>query len=275
MKPQLTVFKDNDVNMSFWHKDALDTARKYRFLIVCYGLPSHPYQHNPAKLERLTDEGYVLVYPHYLGTWASDGVMSWEGCVQTVLRTISFITARHGSSAYDQQLHSWDVRSIAILGGSFGASVALVAGAKSTDLTHIIAVAGPTDWRTHSRIPEEAAEPIEELYEAICRGWSHLWRIPDATEWHRLATGTADLNPIDYIEELKTCNVLLIHGRRDPVVSVKRSEELYTLLQAGRGHTELVILEQESHLGNDIIGDERVIEQVVSFLKHAPTERTL
>lgn len=265
MKPKLTVFQEDEINITFWHKETLKPDKRYRFIIMCYGLPSHPYQHNPAKLEKFTDNDFILVYPHYKGTWASGGTMSWEGCVDTVKKVVEFIQSKSGKSAYDLKAHKWNLKDISLIGGSFGGSVALVSGAKIKDIQKIISVAGPTNWRTHSRIPEEASEPIEKLFDSISRGWKNLWRIPSKEEWDRLANGTADLNPIDYIQELKSKSIMLIHGIDDKTVSPKRSEEMYEQVKDS-GLSELLILEKQGHLGNDVVGAKDVFQKVLNFL---------
>ncbi len=266
MWPHHFKVRFGDVVASVWSKEPLSPDKNYRFVISSHGLPSHPYQHNPSKLENLLEKGFVIVFPNYVGTWASYGRMSWEGCVETILQTIEFIQTGQGESLYDETIFSWEVEDIILLGGSFGASIALVAGAKSDEVKNIIAIAGPTDWRDHSRIPEEAAEPIADLYNSIQRGWENLWRIPSREEWQRLVDGTADINPIDYVSELMGKNVLLIHGEADPVVSVKRSIDLNEKLKEGTGKHELLILEGHGHISQPILGEKSVLDTVLSFL---------
>ena len=262
------VFNADGMRLSMWFKDGIDPDMKHRFIISCHGLPSHPYQHNPAKMERLLDEGYILVFPNYIGTWASDGHMTWENCVRTITGTIGFLESgkarKVGQYTGDGSIIRWKVHDISLLGGSFGGSVALVAGAKS-GVQNIIAIAAPTDWRNHSRIPEESAEPIEDLYDAVMEGWGNLWRIP-REEWDRLVDGSCDLNPIDYADVLKGKRVMLIHGEADEVVSVKRSRHLHELLADGDGKHELLVLDGEGHKGSDLAGRSDIFSRVHTFL---------
>jgi esterase/lipase len=265
-RPVLSTFRFGDIVASIWSKDILQTDKAYRFMVFCYGLPSHPYQHNPAKVEPLIENGFVLLYPNYIGTWASHGVMSWEKCVDTVLQSIHFLNGGKGENVYDKSDVAWRVKDITLVGGSFGGSVVLVTGAKTDDVDYIVSVAAPTDWRDHSRIAEEPGEPIEELFNSIKRGWDNLWRIPSKKEWDRLATGNVDLNPIDYVKELRDKNILLIHGELDNIVAVKRSKQFYEQLETGKGKHKLLILKGEGHRGNDVVGREDVIQTVLKFL---------
>jgi dipeptidyl aminopeptidase/acylaminoacyl peptidase len=267
LRPVIAVVRFGEIVASIWSKDNLRPNLEYRFMIVCPGLPGHPYSRNPAKLEGLIEKGFVIVYPDYIGTWASYGTLSWEKCVDTVLQSIEFVKLGKEESAYDRSKISWKVKDIALLGGSFGGSVVLVAGAKSKDIRSIISVAAPTNWRNHSRIPDEPGEPIDELFDSIMRGWENLWRIPSRKEWDRLARGEVDLNAVDYLEELRGMNTLLIHGEVDNIVTPQRSIDLHQKLQNGRGKHELLILSGEGHRGNDIVGREDITQRVLKFLR--------
>lgn len=270
MEPEYHVFNVNGIRLWMWFKEVLDPNKKYHFIISCHGLPSHPYQHTPAKMENVTDAGFVMVFPNYIGTWGSDGTMSWENCVKTILSTVNFIKSGQGKKVTqyvdEDAVIKWKVKDITLLGGSFGGSVALVAGAKSKYVKNIISIAAPTNWRNHSKIPEEPAEPIEDLFNAVKDGWKHLWRIPNKEEWMRLVKGTVDLNAVDYIEALKSRNTLLIHGDADKVVSVNRTKELHEKVKIGKGKHEIIILKGESHLGNQIIGRAEILSKIVEYL---------
>lgn len=274
-RPTIAVVRFGKIVASLWSTDMLQQDSEYRFMIVCPGLPGHPYSRSPAKLEGLIERAFVLLYPDYIGTWGSYGTMSWEKCVDTVLQSIEFLGQGKGESAYDKSTISWRVKDIILLGGSFGGSVALVAGAKSKDVRSIISVAAPTDWRNHSRIPEEPGEPIDELFNSIQRGWKNLWRIPSKKEWNRLARGLVDLNPVDYVEELSDKDTLLIHGEIDNIVAARRSMDLHLRLQKGKGRHELLILHGEGHKGNEVIGREDIIERVLGFLDSSSSANRL
>lgn len=263
--PKHNVFNFNGIRLSMWFKGEMRPEGEYSFIISCHGLPSHPYQHNPAKMENVLDAGYVMVFPNYIGTWASEGVMSWENCVKTILETIKFIKSGKGKKVSHSENIKWKVKDITLLGGSFGGSVALVAGAKS-DVEKIISVAGPTNYRDHSKIPEESAEPIEDLYYEVKEGWGNLWRVSKA-EWDRLAKGECDLNPVDYKDVLKDKDTMLIHGKKDEVVAVKRAKQLHKELKKGKGNHKLMLLD-EGHIGNHILGKKKVFSKVKEFLEN-------
>ncbi|MBD3202904.1 prolyl oligopeptidase family serine peptidase [Candidatus Woesearchaeota archaeon] len=258
------LIKEQGIAFTLWIKNKIDKSKNYDFMIFLHGLPSHPYQHNPAKLEHFFDKNIILVFPNYIGTWASEGVMSWESCVKTIIRTIDIIKKKSVKTIDNQRL-KWDLNRIILVGNSFGGSIALVAGAKSKDINFIISVAAPTNWENHSRFNDEKAEPIEELYYKIKKGWTNLWRIPNMKEWQRLVKGVADINPIDYINILKNKNIFLLHGEKDHVVVSKRSKELFSLLKKGKGHHKLKIIDEE-HIGYNAFSDKELSSELFSWL---------
>lgn len=265
MKLNHFLFRYGDIIATMWFKYNLEKDKNYKIMIFCHGLPSHPYQHNPAKIENLIKNGFVLMFPNYIGTWASDGIMSWENCVNTVLQTINFLNKCKGRELRNNLHIMWNVKDIILIGNSFGGSVALVSGAKSKDVKKIISIAAPTNYRDHSKIEDEE-ESIEKLYNSVVYGWKNLWRIPNKEEWERLVSGKADINPLDYINILKDKDVFLIHGIRDKIVSSVRSEKLYEKLKTGKGNHRLLLLENEGHLGYDSLWRKDLESKILDWL---------
>lgn len=265
MRPKHFSFRFGKIKATVWFCERLEKGKKYRFMIFCHGLPGHPYQFNPAKIECLLKKGFVLVFPDYIGTWASYGIMSWDNCVATILQTITSLKKGKGREIRGNTKVEWDLKDIILVGSSFGGSVALVAGAKSSDIQKIISFAAPTDYRNHSKIKGED-ESIEGLYDVVVQEAGALWRIPNKAEWSRLVRGDADINPIDYIESLKNKDVLLVHGNKDRVVSVKRSDKLFRSLRTGKGNHKILILKGEKHIGYDSICQKNLMPKVLRWL---------
>ncbi len=265
MKPFFLQCKSDDIVFTCWYlKDAFKKESP-RIGIMCYGLPSHPYQHSPAKLEFLMQQGWMLVYPSYRGSYASEGKFTWEGCVDTILKVITII---HGGKVTSVEGRSLEFTkpSIVLMGGSFGGSVALVAGAKSKLIQNIVSISAPTDWRDHAKLKDEDGEPFDELYGWICHGWGSLWRIPSRKEWDRLTSGSADLNPILHLDELRSKNVFIVHGTGDNIVSPNRSKKLYEELKKGSGNHRLILL-NEWHIDYNILSEEEVKKEFFAWLK--------
>jgi dipeptidyl aminopeptidase/acylaminoacyl peptidase len=81
-------------------------------------------------------------------------------------------------------------------------------------------------------------------------------------------TGNLDLNPIDYVPQLKKKNVLLIHGSADDVVPVAHSKTLFTKLKGGRGNHKLIIIKGADHSNvMEFLTIPRIFRQVMWWLK--------
>ncbi len=256
---------NKNIVFSVWYLKNHFKRKKPFVGIMCHGLPSHPYQHNPAKIEKLILDGWILVYPNYQGTWASKGDVSWEGCVETIIDVAEFISKGNLKSIKNQKLSFRNPR-LVLIGGSFGGSVALVAGAKSSLVKNIVCVAGVTNWRNHQQIPEEYAEPFDELYKTVLEGFGPLWRIPSKKEWLRLEKGLVDLNPIDYHKKLSKKSIFLVYGKKDNIVSSKRGIELYKELKKGSGNHELILLDR-GHCDYNVFSEDSLYKKLSLWLK--------
>ena len=79
-------------------------------------------------------------------------------------------------------------------------------------------------------------------------------------------TGQLDINPVDYIEQLKGKNTFLIHGKEDSCVSVQRSINLHKELKSGVGKHLLRVDPKAEHLSTYIIGENDICKTIKSWL---------
>lgn len=207
----------------------MKAGRPLDFVVMCYGCPSHPYDQSAALMGAFLSAGLVLVYPHYIGTWGSGGTCTLENAVDTVGHMLDLFASRTAREIRHDVALSWNVRRISAFGGSFGASVVLVAAAK-WPIDSVIAVSPVIDWRRHGRdgVPEE---DLSKTYKVIATGFSHLWRIDEDT-YSKLRMGQLDLSPIDYKEDLVRLPSLMIHACNDEQVSNHHTMNLSRWLQA-------------------------------------------
>lgn len=257
-------FKYGKILANMHWDDNFDLLSPRQFIISVHGLPSHPYQLNSAPLNEYLRMGFVIILPEYIGTWGSYGINTLESCVDTILETIQFLKKGKAQNLLNGKNVAWKVKEIILLGGSFGGSVALIAGAKSKAIRKIIAVAPPTDYRTHNKKYHE--EDLNETWQTVKKGFENLWRL-DKKYFDKLQQGKIDLNPVDYVNELKRKNVLLVHGENDKSVSIKRSIELLKLIKSKNRNSKLIALKGEGHLGNDVIGKSKLFKEISRWLK--------
>lgn len=226
-------------------------------LIFCYGIPSHPFDRFPFGLESYLRQGYLLAYPHYEGTFGSDGVCTIENAVDSTIQAVQAVLQ---GSAIDllsgKHVHT-ESQQIILVGGSFGGSVALLAAAKSSEINTVISVAGPTNYR---------GRDFSSLEAKMNRAYKKEWNI-DSSVWEAFKQERLDINPIDYVDALKQKNTYLIHGAHDPIVSADHATTLHDLLKVGSGNHQLLIEPNVEHIGSHYIGIERVHHLVENWLK--------
>ncbi len=240
-----------------------DLSKPIRVIILAYGLPGSPSNTNDEFVRRFARRGFVVAIPEYIGTFDSPGKFTFKGSVDTVLETINLFKKGRAKDLFSMEELRWRVREIILVGGSFGASVVLVAGAKSKLIKKIVSLAAPTNYGEHA--PDE--ESILDDYHIIRRAFPFTWRLTSKKLWAALEKGTSELDAVDYANILKNKNVLLIHGMKDKAVNFRNSTQLYDLIKSGKGRKKLVLLKNEGHFGLRMLRKPKVFNQVFRFLK--------
>lgn len=259
------LIKFENVLMKIWYNPkSFSNKKPAKFLIICHGCPSHPYDENPATNQRFMQDGFVLVYPEYIGTWGSGGQCNFENAVDTVLKTIKLLRKGAAKDIKSNHVVKWNAKEIILIGGSFGGSVALVAGAKSNHIKKIVAVSPVTDWRTHNKLNFKE-EDLTQMWKIINGGLNNYWRArkPD---YMKLMNGKLDLNPIDYIDVLKEKNTLFIHGINDKEVNYRRSENFNQKLKTGSGQHKIYLSKQKGHIVPRHLSQRQYYKKIIDFL---------
>lgn len=241
-----------------------DLAKSNRAIILAYGLPDVPPHHKDPFIVKLIKANFIVAIPQYAGTFDSFGVSNIQNSVDTMLHTIKFLNKGKAQDLYSLEEITWKIKDIILIGGSFGGSVVLVAGAKAKEINKIVAIAPPTDYRTQGK-SEHPEERIIDDYYIMKRVYPFTWRFKSKKVWLKFDRGELDLNAIDYIEKLKEKDVFLIHGSKDDSVNVNRSVELYDKIRGGKGKKELLIL-REGHLGQQVLRKRKVFDEVIKFI---------
>ncbi|MGB8357654.1 MAG: alpha/beta fold hydrolase [Bacteroidales bacterium] len=108
-------------------------------LILLHGFPGNA--NSPYGLaERLTKNGINVLVFNYEGSFNSEGIFSWENCMNDIGVALSFLKQKKNIQQF-----SIDTSKIIVCGCSMGAAFALSAAVHNTDITKIIAVAGGND----------------------------------------------------------------------------------------------------------------------------------
>lgn len=226
-------------------------------LVFCYGIPSHPFDRVPFGLESYLRQGYVLAYPHYEGTFGSDGVCTLENAVDSVVTTVEAVRNNNMYDLISGEHINIGSHRVILVGGSFGGSIALLAAAKSRDINTVVSVAGPTDYRGRN---------FSKLECTLKHAYKKEWNV-EPSLWETFKQGGVDINPIEYADALKRKNTYLIHGADDPLIHPEHAVKLHELLRDGSGKHRIQIEPNVGHIGSHYIGMEHVRNAVELWLQ--------
>ena len=241
-----------------------DLSKPIKVIILAYGLPGSPSNTSDEFVRRFVRCGFVVAIPEYIGTFDSYGKFTPESSVDTILGTIKLFKKGGAKDLLTMDTLHWKAKEIVLVGGSFGASVALVAGAKSKLIKKIVSLAAPTNYGAHTDPDEES---VIDDYHVLKRAFPFTWRLTSKKVWTDLYKGRLDLNAVDHTKSLKGKNVLLIHGMKDKVVNFRNSTQLYGLIKGGKSRKKLILLKHEGHFGLRALRKPNVFNHVIRFLK--------
>jgi len=108
-------------------------------LILLHGFPGNA--NSPYGLaERLTKNGINVLVFNYEGSFNSEGIFSWENCMNDIGVALSFLKQKNNIQQF-----SIDTSKIFVCGCSMGAAFALSAAVHNSEIRKLIAVVGGND----------------------------------------------------------------------------------------------------------------------------------
>ena len=226
-------------------------------VVFCAGIPG--ISSYPDIAERYAAAGYIFIHPKYVGSWESYGGFSVEGCKKTIIDFVAALRQKQVKTIFGD-IFNVVANKIYLLGHSFGGSVALSAGAELEDVG-IIALAPVIDYKKQGN-GEYLEEKMDCLGNFILAGFENVYRGFDQESWNTFCISGAGLNANEYIDKLKSRDILLIHGRSDTSVNFNRSKEFVNELKAQGGRIEYVETDDD-HSGVKSSS----FEKIVSWIK--------
>jgi len=204
-------------------------------VIFCAGIPGTSSY--PDIAEKYAAAGFIFIQPKYIGSWESYGRFSVEGCKNTIIDFIVGLQQKQVKTIFGDSFEVV-INRIYLFGHSFGGSVALSAGAELANVG-IIALAPVMDFgkQGNGEYPEEK---MNWLGDFISAGFENVYRGFDRESWRVFCLNGHGLNVSEYIDKLRSREILLIHGRSDTSVNFNRSREFANELKARGGRIEYV-----------------------------------
>jgi len=208
--------------------------------LVLHGIPG--LEKNADIAYALRDVGWNALVFHYRGCWGSEGDYTLAGIPDDVRAAVDAILA-HGPAV--------DSNRLAAIGHGLGGWAAIVAASRDPRIRAVVTIGGIANLRTMSLRDQDAADYARFLRNITDKGIRSQWR---ALEW--------TYNPVDVVDLMHSCPLLIVHGTADTVVPVSQAMELKS--RAGDA-AELVLVEGAGHLFS---GHRRqLVDTVVSWLK--------
>ena len=206
-----------------------------KIIIFCSGIPG--ISSYPEIAEKYVNEGFIFIHPKYLGSWESYGNFSIEGCKKTIVDCVKALRSNEVKTIFNKDFDI-EIKEIFLLGHSFGGSVALCSGA-NLNIDGIIALAPVIDYRIQGN-EEYEEEKMDWLYDFIVTGFENVYRNLNKSQWESFCYDGSILNANDYLEELKTKKILIIHGTEDTSTNYNQSKEFYSILKNLGGDIDYV-----------------------------------
>lgn len=169
-------------------------------VILCDGFPSVPSHRN--LMSRFAELGFLVLLPHYRGTWESEGSFLENSPADDIASLCSSIEKKEFPS-------SELVSSVILLGTSFGGAVGLCAHS-SPLVQKVIALSPVPDF---SKLKGESS-----LFKHLQDSYAHIYRLKEES-WGKLIKGLV-LNPGQSLKSTSAAVKIIIGGNSDETVPV-------------------------------------------------------
>jgi len=231
-------------------------------VIVFPGLPNQPRSEDFG--DNLAKEGFYVLQPRYIGSWESYGRFSIKNCIKTVVEAEKLLQGGKAIECWGEKKIEWDLKKIFILSSSFGSSIVLSALPKLSS-KEIICLAPLTNLNKHNSDKNIQEQDLSVLGGFLQRGFENAFRHFELDEWEDFIKGKTEANPILYTKNVKDKNIFLIHGEKDEVVNISRTEEYYNEIKSGNK----VIFEKVPGIGHGGELKKACFKKVVDYMKGA------
>lgn len=205
-----------------------------RVAILAIGAPSAPSKKETLRF--LADQGYVVIFPRYRGTWESEGNFLEHSPAKDIADIILALTKKHSfSDIATQEKKTLRVSAIHLFGGSFGGPAVLL-NTRFPIVKKVIALSPVIDWNILGK-----DEPFDFYVRFSREGYGGAFRTKNIRDWQKLIR-TDFYNPIDHTASVLGKKVFIIHCKDDthvpyePVIPfAKKTGAAYYLKPKG-GH---------------------------------------
>lgn len=193
-------------------------------LILLSGVPSSP--NKPDMLDFWTKKGYTCILPRLRGTWESDGEFLKDSPEEDVFDIVNELTSKNFKGIktieepFVETIHKIKVKSIYIVGASFGGTGAVLASSHKK-VKKVVALAPVLDWSVDS--PDEPFEFFEK-FTAFAFGGAYRAK---AISWKKMQQNKL-YSPVAVSNKLPGEKICILHAQDDCVVPI---DPLYSFVR--------------------------------------------
>lgn len=224
--------------------------RSRKVIILCHGMPSVPKKNKVMKF--FAEKGYWVFFPHYRGTWESDGQFLKKSPHLDIIDVLDGLP-KGFEDFWTEKNYQLKPTKVVLLGSSFGGTAVLLAS-QDKRVDQVIALAPVCDWQEDSKV-----EPLDWLGDFVKKAFGNAYRFT-MKDWKKLQSGNF-FNPIKEAKNIDGKKILIIHGKEDPLASYKASKEF----AMKTGATLKTILTDE-HFSTSKVIDPTFFRKIKSFL---------
>jgi esterase/lipase len=204
-------------------------------VILCEGLPVAPKRQEA--MEFLADQGFLVFYPRYRGTWESEGEFLSYSPTEDIMLLIELISSGNIIELFSDTSFKFSINKISVIGTSFGGSVALESSAFK-DINKIVALSPIVDFKAfNTQFPEQDLMQLAEFMIKAFKNGYHF----TMDNWKRLLMGEV-INPAKTITPDNASKILIIQCQDDvtvnyqPVVDFANKRKIKLELRPTGGH---------------------------------------
>lgn len=210
------------------------------------GLPNKPT--TPDMGKPLSDLGFTVLQARYPGNWQSYGSFGPNTSLNGALMGIELLSKGRTLDLNTEKNIFWDVDHIILVGNSYGGGIAVSALGSSNLVSGAIAfcpLLEPRHQNTDESFPED---DLYTLYPYLKRCHENVYRNLDENEWKEYLEGRHQVDPLNFLTEIKERPLLLIHGSEDTGIRSYHTESFYYKLKENKAkRVEIFIKEGVGH----------------------------
>lgn len=202
-------------------------------VIFGIGAPLPPDNGHLNNAAHFLARGFDVFVPDYIGSGRSDGQFTPLNCIKTFTQLFeNFTDGCVGVNTYEKIRKEVRYDRVVIAGRSFAGTYIPVLPRFNRDIKELAVFFPVVDSKSQGEMKEEGEDETNELFLAGMKddGYHHLYRGILDPEWIDHLENRDDLSPMDNIDHLANAKMFIGHGKKDTIVSYKKSEIYYDLL---------------------------------------------